>query len=473
MRFDEYVKHDAVALAALVARGEITASELLETAIARAEQVNPAINAIARTQYPRARAAVAGGLPDGPLRGVPFLIKDISVFEKGVPASLGSALYANFVPDHDSAYTAHCKRAGLVIMGRSMTPEFGLSPSTETRQYGACRNPWNLSHSAGGSSGGSAAAVSAGILPIAHATDGGGSIRVPASHCGLFGFKPSRGRVSFAPDSGEGWGGLAVGHAVSRSVRDSALLLDLTSGPEPGDPYTAPTPERPFAEEVGRSPGRLKIAMMRRDHRGVALHPECVKAVENAAKLCEMLGHVVEEAAPDLNLAELRPNNQILLAANLARALALRWNVLKRQPHPDDVEAITWAVFQRGRAVTGTEYVAAVAAIHAAGRKLAAFLTSYDMILTATLSAPPPVLGYFDMSGEVATFTARISEYLSITPLYNAAGTPAMSVPLHQTSGGLPVGVHFGGRYGEEAKLIRLAAQLEEAQSWFDRLPPF
>ena len=196
----------------------------------------PSINAIARTQYPRARADIEAGLPNGPLRGVPYLIKDLSIFEKGVPAGLGSALYANFVPDHDSAYVARCKRAGLVIMGRSLTPELGLSPSTEPREYGPCRNPWNLSYSSGGSSGGSGAAVSAGILPVAHATDGGGSIRTPAAHCALFGLKPSRGRVSYAPDAGEGWGGLAVTHVVSRSVRDSALLLDLTGGPEPGDP---------------------------------------------------------------------------------------------------------------------------------------------------------------------------------------------------------------------------------------------
>jgi amidase len=472
MRFDEYRKCDAVALAALLAKGEVTADELLDVAIARAEAVNPALNAIVRPQIPRARAAIKAGLPDGPLRGVPFLIKDLGVFEKGVPAGLGSGLYLNFVPDHDSAYTARCKRAGLVIMGRSMTPELGLSPSTESRQYGACHNPWNLAYSAGGSSGGSAAAVSAGILPMAHATDGGGSIRIPAAHCGLFGLKPSRGRVSYAPDAGEGWGGLAVTHALSRSVRDSALLLDLTSGPEPGDPYTAPTPERPFAQEVGRSPGRLKIAMMRQDHRGVALHAECVKAVENAAKLCESLGHIVEEASLDLNFSDLRPQNQVLLAANVARALIMRWNVLKREPRPEDVEALTWAVFKRGRTVTGTEYVRAMSAVHAAGRKLAAFLSTYDMILTTTLPAPPPLLGYFDMNGDVATFTKRVSEYLTITPLYNATGTPAISVPLHWTGDGLPVGVHFGGRYGEEAKLIRLAAQLEQAQPWFDRLPP-
>ena len=471
MRFDEYRKYDAVALAALVAKGDVTAGELLELAIARAEQVNPAINAIVRTQYPRARAAVTAKLPGGPLRGVPYLLKDLSIFEKDVPAGLGSALYVNFVPDHDSGYTVRCKRAGLVIMGRSMTPELGLSPSTEPVQYGPCRNPWNFSYSSGGSSGGAAAAVSAGILPMAHATDGGGSIRTPAAHCALFGLKPSRGRVSYAPDAGEGWGGLAVTHAVSRSVRDSALLLDLTSGIEPGDPYAAPAPPRPFMDEVGRAPGRLKIAMMRHDHRGAALHPECAKAVEHAAALCESLGHMVEETAPDINLADLRPKNQILLCANVARALTMRWRALNREPRPADVEALTWSVFNRGRAVTGLQYADSVAAVHAAGRKLAAFLSTYDIILTTTLPAPPPLLGYFDMNGDVATFSARAAEYLSITPLYNATGTPAMTVPLHWTSDGLPVGVHFGGRYGDEGTLLQLAAQLEQAQPWFDRYP--
>ena len=211
---------------------------------------------------------------------------------------------------------------------------------------------------------------------------------------------------------------------------------------------------------------------MRRDHRGTVLHPECVKAVENAARLCESLGHIVEEAAPDINLVELRPKNQILLAANVARTLTIRWRALKREPRRDDVESVTWAVFNRGRAITGIQYAEAIAAIHAAGRKLAAFLASYDVILTATLPAPPPVIGYFNTNGDVETFSARAAAYLTITPLYNATGTPAMSVPLHWTADGLPVGVHFGGRYGEEGKLLQLAAQLEEAQPWFDRLPP-
>jgi amidase len=471
MKFDEYRKHDAVALRNLIAKGEVTAAETLEAAIARAEQVNPAINAIVCKQYDQARAAVATALPDGPLTGVPFLIKDLSIFEKGVPASLGSMLYVGFVPDHDSAYVARCKRAGLVIMGRSLSPELGLSPSTEPRRFGDCHNPWNLGYSPGGSSGGAAAAVSAGILPVAHGTDGGGSIRTPAAHCALFGLKPSRGRISFAPDAGEGWGGLAVGHVVSRSVRDSALMLDCTSGGEPGDPYAAPTPERPFVEAVSRKPARLRIAMMRKDHRGVALHPECVKAVESAAKLCESLGHIVEEAAPDIDLNNLRPQSQVLLCANVARALGLRWKTLKRQPNPSDVETLTWSVYNRGLKVTGAEYVEALAATHAAGRTLAAFLARYDMILSTTVAAPPPKLGYFDTNGDVAVFRTRVTEYLSITPLYNATGTPAMSVPLHWTADGLPVGVHFGGRYGEEATLLQLAAQLEEAQPWFNRVP--
>ena len=237
MRFEEYRKHDAVSLAGLIAKREVSAEEVLETAISRAEQVNPAINAIVHKQYGQARKAVAAGLPDGPLRGVPYLIKDLGFFQTGEPATLGSNLFRDFVADHDTAYVTRCKKARLVLLGRSSSPEFGLNPNTEPRLYGSCRNPWNLAYSPGGSSGGSAAAVSAGILPVAHATDGGGSIRIPAAQCGLFGLKPSRGRVSMAPDAGEGWGGLSAGHVVSRSVRDSALMLDCTAGPEPGDPY--------------------------------------------------------------------------------------------------------------------------------------------------------------------------------------------------------------------------------------------
>jgi amidase len=471
MRFDEYRRHDATGLAGLIDKGEVSAMEVLETAVARAEEINPAINAIVHKQYEQARRAVAAGLPGGPLRGVPYLIKDLGFFEKGEPATFGSSLFANFVADHDSAYVQRCKRAGLVIMGRSSSPEFGLSPNTEPRLYGSCRNPWNLEHSAGGSSGGAAAAVAAGILPMAHATDGGGSIRIPAAQCGLVGLKPSRGRISMAPDAGEGWGGLSVGHVVSRSVRDCALMLDCTAGAEPGDPYAAPTPQGSFRGALDPPREKLRIALMRGDHRGGKLHPECAEAVEAAGKLCQSLGHIVEEADPRLDLVAQRFHNAGMASANTTRGLGLRWKALGREPNAADVEAATWAVYNRGLKVSGVAYVEAVAACHALGRRLATFLSSYDVILSTTLPAPPPKLGYFDMNGDVETFTERVTAYLSITPLHNATGTPAISVPLHWTADGLPIGVHFAGRYGEEATLLRLAAQLEAAQPWFDRMP--
>jgi Asp-tRNA(Asn)/Glu-tRNA(Gln) amidotransferase A subunit family amidase len=471
MRFEEYRKHDAISLAGLIAKRQVSANEVLEAAIARAEQINSAINAIVHKQYEQARKAVAAGLPDGPLKGVPYLIKDLGFFETGEPATFGSNLFKDFIADHETAYVTRCKKAGLVFMGRSTSPEFGLNPNTEPRLYGPCHNPWNLEYSAGGSSGGAAAAVSSGILPVAHATDGGGSIRIPAAQCGLFGLKPSRGRISLAPDAGEGWGGLSTGHVVSRSVRDSALVLDCTAGPEPGDPYFAPASERPFLEAISRPARKLRIALMLKDHRGAKLHPECLEAVERAAKLCTSLGHAVEEADPNLDMVALRPMNSRIAAANTARSCNLRWKALGREPNADDVEAVTWAVYQHGLKVSGVEYIEAIAAAHAAGRKMATFLTSYDMILSTTLAAPPPKLGYFDQNGDVQAFTERVAEYLSVTPLHNATGTPAMSVPLHWTADGLPVGVHFAGRYGEEATLLALAAELEKAQPWFDRVP--
>ena len=472
MRFEEYRKHDAISLAGLIAEREISAEEVLEAAIARAEQVNPVINGIVHKQYEQARKAVGARLSEGLLKGVPYLIKDLGFFETGEPATYGSRLFKDFVADHETGYVTRCKRAGLVFIGRSSSPEFGLNPNTEPRLYGSCHNPWNLEYSAGGSSGGAAASVAAGILPMAHATDGGGSIRIPAAQCGLFGLKPSRGRVSMAPDAGEGWGGLSAGHVVSRSVRDSALMLDCAAGMEPGDPYTAPTLERPFLEAVSRPPRKLRVALMLKDHRGADLHPECLEAVQRAAKLCASLGHVVEEADPNLDMVALRPINARISAANTARSCQMRWKALGREPNPDDVEAATWAVYQRGLKVSGIEYIEAIAAAHAAGRKMAAFLTSYDVILSTTLAGPPPKLGYFDQDGDVQTFTERVTEYLSVTPLHNATGTPAMSVPLHWTPDGLPVGVHFAGRYGEEATLLALAAQLETAQPWFHRVPP-
>ena len=311
MRFEEYRRCDAVALAGLVRKGEVTPGELLDVAIARAEAVNPRINAIVHKQYEQARATIGKGLPDGPLAGVPYLIKDLAIFQGGEPARLGSIS----TPISWPITTVVIRRAAnapawslwVAVRHRNLASARAPKP----RLFGPCRNPWNLAYSAGGSSGGAAAAVAAGILPVAHATDGGGSIRIPAAQCGLLGLKPSRGRMSFAPDVGESWGGMSTAHVVCRSVRDCAVMLDITAGAEPGDPYTAPPPERPFVEEINRPPGRLKIAMMRKDHLGAALHPECVAAVERAGKLCESLGHVVEEAYPDLDFGELMPSIRV------------------------------------------------------------------------------------------------------------------------------------------------------------------
>lgn len=470
MDFADYRKLDATGLAQLVAKGEVSAAEVTETAIARAEAVNPDINCIVVPQYDQARAAAKAG-PSGPLAGVPYLIKDLGTFQEGEPATFGSRAFADYVADHDSAYTVRCKKAGLVTFGRSSSPEFGLVANTEPLLYGSCRNPWNLEHSAGGSSGGAAAAVAAGILPMAHATDGGGSIRIPAAQCGLFGLKPTRGRISMAPDAGEGWGGLSIAHVVSRSVRDSALMLDCTAGAEPGDPYVAPAPERPFAEEVGRDPGKLRIAVMEKDHRGRAFHPENKAAMDAAAKLCESLGHNVELADPGIDLVAVRAQTRVLARANISRSLRIRWKALGREPNPQDVEAVTWAFYKKGQEETGIDYAEAVAAIHAAGRAWAAFMANYDVVLCATVNAPPPKLGWMDLNGDVDEFEKRANGYVSVTPLHNATGTPAMSVPLAWSSDGLPIGLHFAGRYGEEGLLLRLAAQLEQAQPWFDRVP--
>jgi amidase len=472
MNFEEYRSCDATDLARLISSRQVSALEVVDAAIARSESINPTINAIVHGQFDEARAAAEHGLGDGPLHGVPYLIKDLGFFQEGQPATFGSRLFADFVADHDSAYVRRCKEAGLNIMGRSNSPAFGLSANTEPKLHGSCRNPWNTKHSAGGSSGGAGAAVAAGIVPIAHATDGGGSIRIPAANCGLFGLKPTRGRISFAPDAGEGWGGMSISHINSRSVRDSALMLDLTGGHEPGDPYCAPQPEWPFLEELGRQPGQLRIAMMTKTQRGTDFHPDNLAAIRDAAKLCESLGHAVEEAQPDIDLIALRKLTSKVAQVNIARTLQARWQVLGEDPNPDKVERMIWAAYEAGQSVNAIDYVDAIAQIHAAGRKFAAFMADYDIVLGATTASPPPELGYLDMDGDTATFVERSSEFVAVTPLHNATGTPAMSVPLYWNGKGLPIGVHFAARYGEEATLFRLAAQLEEARPWFHRVPP-
>lgn len=468
--FDEYRKLDATALAEAMAKGELTAQEVLESAIARAEAVNPELNVIVHQQYDGARATVPA---DGPFKGVPYLLKDLGAFDAGQPCTSGSRLWADFVPDHDATYTERCKAAGLVIMGRTNTPEMGLNATTEPTLHGPTPNPWNHNHSAGGSSGGSAAAVAAGVLPMAHATDGGGSIRIPAANCGLFGVKPTRGRNPAGPDVGEGWSGMSTGHVVSRSVRDSARMMDCTHGPAPGDPYAAPAPARPFIEEVGADPGQLRIALMTNGFDGRPLDPDCIKGTEDAAKLCAELGHHVEPAAPKLDVGGLIAATRTIIAGNVWTAVRLRCEALGRQPSGQDVEPVTWALAQEGTRATAGDYAAAVLNLHQGSRQMAAFFQDYDLILSSTLRHPPLPLGAIDMQDSDLEhyWHALFEDEIAITPFYNNTGCPAMTVPLHTSADGLPVGIHFGAPFGDEAALFRLAAQLEAAQPWFDRVP--
>lgn len=473
MAFKAYDDYDAMGLAELVRQRQVTPQELLDAAIERVAARDVDINAVVTKMYDQARAAIDAGLPDGPFTGVPFMLKDLGVLYAGVPTSNGSRIFADFVPDHDSTLVERYKAAGLVIMAKTNTPELGISATTEPQLFGPTRNPWRLTHSAGGSSGGAAAAVAAGYLPMAHATDGGGSIRIPGANCGLFGLKPSRGRTPLGPDIGEGIAGMSTGHCVSRSVRDSAALLDATHGPAPGDPYAAPPFERPLLDEVGTPPGRLRIAVCTTDYLGRAIDPACATAVEATARLCESLGHDVEVARPDFSGLPLSRAWRVIPAANLWLNVNARARALGREPEPGDVEPITWAWMQEGRRFTAADYLETVTTMHAIGRRMGAFLERYDLLLTSTLAKPPLKLGELDMTSEdVDRYVSFLfDEVTPLTPLFNQTGGAAMTLPLAWTDDGLPIGIQFGGGLGDEPKLIRLASQLEQAQPWADRRP--
>lgn len=471
--FKEYADYDALGLGELIAFKQVKAEEILEAAIERIESLNPRINAVVQKMYDAAGATIAAGLPSGPLAGIPYLLKDLSAWQRGARVGHGSRIFDGFVADHDFTLVERYKAAGLVILGRTNTPEFGLNAATEPVVNGPTRNPWNLERSAGGSSGGAAAAVAVGMVPAAHATDGGGSIRIPAANCGLFGLKPSRARNPAGPDVGEGWSGLSCGHAVTRTVRDSAALLDTTSGPAPGDPYWAPSPPQPFLKEVGADPGRLRIAVQKRTVSGTPVDPECVRAVESAAKLCEDLGHHVEEAMPVFDFNGMRWAMEVIIAANLRNALDVRLDTLKRDQRPDDVERITALWAEQGRRQTARDYARAIVVIHGIGRRFGSFFETYDLLLSPTLAEPPLPLGATDMmSNDLDAYNERLFRLIPFTPQFNVSGGPAASLPLHWTPDGLPVGIQLGADFGNEALLFRISAQLEIARPWRDHLPP-
>ena len=468
---NDYEQHDGLGLAALVRQGHVSPSELLDAALARIERHNPALNAVVTPLHDAARAEIARGLPPGPFHGVPFLVKELVASVAGAATTASSRLYAQQMPAADSEIVARMRRAGLVIAGKTNSPEFGLSPATESLLYGVTRNPWDLSLTPGGSSGGAAAAVASGMVPAAHATDGGGSIRIPASCCGLFGLKPTRARVTAGPEGGEGLSGLAHQHVVSRSVRDSAALLDALAGPMPGDPYSAAPPERPWLDEVGRTPGRLRIAFAKAAPTGVPVDAACVAAVEDAARLCEQLGHHVEEASPDFDAPALERGFEMVFAANTMANIARATG--GAMPDRELVEPLTYALAESARGLSAADYILNLQALHRQARRIAGFFGRYDIWLTPTLAQTPRPLGWFDIrTSDSQAWLAKVVAYLPFTYPFNVTGQPAASVPLHWTDGGLPIGCQFAARYGEEGLLLRLCAQLEAARPWFHRRPP-
>jgi Asp-tRNA(Asn)/Glu-tRNA(Gln) amidotransferase A subunit family amidase len=471
LSFEDYRRRDAVGLADLVRRREVSAAEVTEAAIARAEAVDPLINAVVERLYDEARAAAAAG-PEGLLGGVPFAIKDLGHPIKGVRLTGGSRAFSDHVGAEDAESVRRYRAAGLVIFCTTATPEFGLTTTTESRLHGPTRNPWSLSHSAGGSSGGAAALVASGALPAAHATDGGGSIRVPAAACGLVGLKVSRGRCPVGEGRTEGWNGLGVSHAVTRSVRDCAALLDAAAGPETGARYVAPPPETTFRDALSRPPPRLRIALWGRAPNGAPVHKDCAEALADVGRLCQDLGHEVEEAGPEVDGAGLAAAMGLVVATHTAATLDERARVLGRPITPLDVEESTFALYQMGRAAPAVDLVAADLAFMRAAMVVAAFQERYDVILTPTLAEPPAALGRIVLDQPLEAFAAAIGGYSPFTALQNQTGQPAVSLPLFWSDERLPIGVQFVGRLGAEELLLSLAAELEFARPWFLRTPP-
>lgn len=468
--FPEYEDYDALGLAELVRDGEVTPAELLDAAIARAEARNPAVNAIVAKLYDHGRRAIATGLPDGPFTGVPYLLKDIGGALGGHAQTRGSRFFDDFTPPRDSVIVERGKRAGLVIFGKTNTPELGLSLTCEPQLFGPSRNPWDRERTPGGSSGGSAAAVAAHIAPMASGGDGFGSIRAPASCCGLVGLKPTRARNTQDPYSGEGNAGQTTEHALTRSVRDSAALLDATAGPGSGDPYVAPPPERPFLDEVGDDPGRLRIAMTSRAPNGAPVERELLDVFEDAAGLLRDLGHDVEEADPDIDRESVIPTFRAISAANVAAAL--RSHPAGRKAGPGDVERVTAAAARMGEEMSGADYVRATQAAHRLGRRMSAFHESWDALLTPALGTLPPRLGWIDMMLEDADeYWNRVFGFSPFTVWFNITGQPAIALPMGVSETGLPISVQLVAPYGDEATLIRLATRLEAARPWTDRRP--
>ena len=472
MFFPEYDRLDATALAGMVQHKQISPRELLTAAIERVEARNPALNAIVTPMYDEALVQLENGLADGPFCGVPFLLKDGTDYA-GVPTRVGCRAFDRTpMPVQHASVTQKYLDAGLVIFGKTSMPELGNSGTTEAEVYGPCANPWDTTRSPGGSSGGSSSAVAARIVPMASGGDGGGSIRNPASACGLVGLKPTRARVTLGPRTSEGNSGLTVNHALTVSVRDCAGLLDCTSGPALGDAYIAPPPERPFLDEVDRDPGRLRIGFHTRAHHDVDIHPECVRAVEEAARLCEDLGHNVEPYQPDIDGILFQKVNLVLWCTNNLLSLSRVMDCSQDLTDHPALEWITGRIAEKAKTFTALDYMKARQQMHQLSQAVAQPFATYDLILSPVVKEPPWKLGVYETGFKMADdYFARVYDYSPFCWPYNVSGQPAVSVPFHWTPDNLPVGVMFAGRYGDEATLLRIASQIERTRPWADKLP--
>jgi amidase len=488
----EFERYDGLGLAELVRKGEVRSIDLVEECIARIEARNPKINAVIYKLYDAARLAAAEP-QDGPFAGVPFLLKDLMAPIAGVPMSVGNKVLAGIPADHDGEIVRRFRKAGLIVVGKTNTPEFGLAPVTEPDAFGPTRNPWDLSRTPGGSSGGSAAAVAARIAPMAHATDGGGSIRIPASCCGLVGLKPTRGRTPLGPITGESWRGLTVGHAVTRSVRDSAALLDATAGADVGAPYQILPPARPYLSEVSTPAGKLRIGYTTAPFLAKTIHDDCLEGLKATTALLKSLGHDVVETTPPFEAEPWLMAFMTIIAGETSADIAKAGKLAGRKLGFADFEPATYVTALLGRSWSASDYAGAANYLQTWSRRMGDFFEGYDALLTPTLAAPPALIGalkptpaelallkiigplqagwFMKASGLAKVLATKSLEFIPYTPLFNVTGQPAISLPLHWNAAGVPIGMQFAARMGDEATLFRLAAQLEQAQPWFDRAP--
>ena len=471
MRFSEYMEYDAVGLAHLIKSGQVSTQEVQQVARQAILAVNPALNALVGDLFEEPLSAS----PTGPFAGIPFVIKDLSIHAAGIKTGLGSQLTGEgIVFPHDTELMARYRQAGLMTMGRTATPEFGYNLTTEPVSNGATHNPWNLSRSSGGSSGGSAALVAARAVPVAHGTDGAGSLRIPAAWCGLVGLKPTRGRTPTGPDTDERLSGLGVDFALTRTVRDAGLLLDVASGPGVGDKYFAAPPERPYAQEVGTPPGRLRIAMATQAWSGAPVDKEYADTVSKVCQELVALGHEVEEASPQMDWERFIDANLPIWTASIADSALGLAQARGIDVGPDVLEAVTLASVEYGRRLTAVDLLRALRLCNVITRSASAFFRSYDVLVTPTVAAPPPLLGTINQNEPglgPRDWLNKLFALIPFTPLFNMTGQPAISLPLGQSSESLPIGVQLVARYGDEATLLRLAAQLEQALPWIHRRP--